>query len=1753
MHRGVSSTTFPREFQARNHGKGYVPSNRRFVRSPFEEKRDKFHGNYRKEYPPPAPAAFRREHHNFEILLRARSQVFCKTSIEALVAGCTSTPMQFIVFSAACPVAAKLLFNERSDALEAVGYFWEKRLHGAHFLDPFVKPNGFVPSDLDELRERLKALFVSHINSLLDGEEVKRLQKKLEATCDEIAAVSASLKRHRIQVVLDELKSKKTGLVTARELIAKRIREFRSAMNCILDYLNGLTSQGTSVETVEVLRFSGDFDWSRIHQVMLREIRRLNDGLPIYASRKEIIQEIHNQQVMVLIGETGSGKSTQLVQFLADSGGGAEDSIICTQPRKIAAVSLAQRVGIESKGCYEDDLVTCYPTYSSTQSFDSKVVFMTDHCLLQHFLKDKNLTRISYIIVDEAHERSLNTDLLLALLKDLLKEKPDLRLIIMSATADADKLSDYFFGCCTFHVVGRNFPVDIKYVPCASEGTSVISRAYSGACASYVSDVLNKVTEIHRTEEKGAILAFLTSQMEVEWACENFQVPNAVALPLHGKLSYEEQNYVFHDYPGKRKVIFSTNLAETSLTIPGVKYVVDSGMVKESRFEPNTGINVLKVCRISRSSANQRAGRAGRTAPGKCYRMYSKNDFQSMPSHQVPEIHRVHLGVAVLRIFALGIKNVQEFDFVDAPSPKAIDLAIRNLIQLGAIALKNDCFELTDDGRHLVKLGIEPRLGKLILGSFRHGLRKEGLVLAAVMANASAIFCRVGTNENKLKADCLKIQFCHQDGDLLTLLSVYKEWEDVSKEKKNKWCWDNSINAKTMRRCKETVCELEHCLKSELNCIVPSYWLWNPRLSTEHDKNMKRVILSSLSENVAMYSGYDRLGYEVALTGQHVQLHPSCSLLIYGRKPSWVVFGELLSISNQYLVCVTAFDFECLSTLCPPPLFNFSHMEDRKLQVSLMTGFGSVILKRFCGKSSNNLLHLVSRVQTTCMDRRIGIEVDIDKGEIQLFATAQDMGKVSNLVNDALHYEMKWLKDECLEKCLYRGGPGVSPSVALFGAGAEIKHLELGKRNLTVDVFHSDAGTLDDKELLMTFENCVSNICSFHKYVGIGQDGEDSEKWGRITFLTPEAAEKAVVELDGSKFRGSPLKVSPSCVSFGGDQRLFSFPAVKAKVFWPRRYSKGFSIIKCERQNVDSVIDDCSNLLIEGRFVRCERSTKYNDCIVMTGLDKEICEQEIFEILRTVTDRRILDVFLIRGDAVANLPSACEEAVLREIAPFMPTKSPLRNCCRVQVFHPEPKDYFMKALITFDGRLHLEAAKALQHMQGKALPGCFSWQKIRCEQMFHTYVSCPAPVYDVIKKQLDSLFESFKHQDGVFCNPERNENGSFRVKISANATKTVAELRKPLEQLMKGTIINHASLTPSILQLLFTKDGIAVSKSIQRETGTCILHDRQSMNVKVFGLQEKVGIAEQRLVQSLLSLHENKQLEIRLRGEDLPHNLMKALVEKFGSDLHGLKEKVPGASIMLNTRYHVIFLRGNKEVKQKVEEIIYEFAKSLKGCSLSEQPKGEGTCPICLCEVEDCYQLQGCAHLFCRSCLVEQCESAMKSHDGFPLCCIHEGCGTPILLADLRSLLSSEKLEDLFRTSLGVYVAASGGTYRFCPSPDCPSIYRVADPGATGEPFACGACFVETCTKCHLEYHQYVSCEKYKEFKDDPDLSLQEWCKGKEQVKGCPACGYTIEKVEGCNHIECKCGKHICWVCREFFNSSDKCYEHLRSVHQAIL
>lgn len=311
---------------------------------------------------------------------------------------------------------------------------------------------------------------------------------------------------------------------------------------------------------------------------------------------------------------------------------------------------------------------------------------------------------------------------------------------------------------------------------------------------------------------------------------------------------------------------------------------------------------------------------------------------------------------------------------------------------------------------------------------------------------------------------------------------------------------------------------------------------------------------------------------------------------------------------------------------------------------------------------------------------------------------------------------------------------------------------------------------------------------------------------------------------------------------------------------------------------------------------------------------------------------------------------------------------------------------------------------------------------------------------------------------------EFTRNGGFRVKIFANATRTVAEMRRPLENLMRGSLVDDPRLTPSVLQILLVKDTEILK--IEEQTRTHIDFDRHNQVVRIFGAHDKVPIAKQRLIRTLLTFHEQKQLDIHLRRKGFPD--VKELMKLFGPGLHLLKEKVPEADFTVDIRRHVISVRGDKDAKQKAENLISEMTKELESDPVSG-------CPVCFCSVEEGYYLEDCGHQFCRSCLVEQCESAIKNRDILPLRCAREGCGAYILMTDLRALLLPERLDELFWAALGKFVTSSGGKFRFCPSPDCPSVYDISGP----DPFVCGSCFAETCTRCHLEYHPDVSCERY--------------------------------------------------------------------------
>ena len=636
---------------------------------------------------------------------------------------------------------------------------------------------------------------------------------------------------------------------------------------------------------------------SELRQRFGQECHRLLIALPIYSKRDDFIALMATYQVCIVLAETGSGKSTQMVQYLQQAGFANGKLIGCTQPRKIAAVSLAKHVSSEMN-CRVGELVGYKVGMRSRMGKQTEIVYMTDHCLLNECLKDRALESYSCVVIDEAHERSLYSDLLLGMLKKCLASRPDLKIVITSATINPDIFVRYFDGCPILRVSGRLFPVDVVWKSpqdCSTED--------------YVTEAVKKAMEIHRKGESvaGDILVFMTSGMETEKAVTMMQnmkgSGNTTILQLHGKLQPEEQQLVFQPTEqGKRKVVFATNCAETSITIPGITVIIDTGMVKEMKYDPKRNMKSLELTMINKSSAEQRKGRAGRTECGTCYRLYTEDEYTNMPDSSLPEILRVHLGQALLTLINLGVEDPLTFDFVESPTTDALLKAMESLVDLQAVVDG----KLTDLGSMLAKFPVDPCLGKVILKGVEIGAGMEALVIAALSTVASNIFFRAGSQEEKSNADKRKVRFCHPRGDILTYLEVFKEWNSIAEQQKNAWCVKNSINAKSMRITRDTVKELLDVLRKDLD-IQLKYAFPNEDIP---DIQLSRIIFDCYFTNLCVYTGNQNVGYAVARLDRNVQLHPSGALNFTGNYPQWIVFEQLTTTSRDFIMCITTVEEE---------------------------------------------------------------------------------------------------------------------------------------------------------------------------------------------------------------------------------------------------------------------------------------------------------------------------------------------------------------------------------------------------------------------------------------------------------------------------------------------------------------------------------------------------------------------------------------------------------------------------------------------------------------------------------------------------------------------------------------------------------------------------------------------------------------------------------------------------------------------------
>ncbi|XP_058725362.1 probable pre-mRNA-splicing factor ATP-dependent RNA helicase DEAH5 isoform X2 [Vicia villosa] len=621
-------------------------------------------------------------------------------------------------------------------------------------------------------------------------------------------------------------------------------------------------------------------------------IQEQRQSLPIYKLKKELIQAVLDNQVLVVIGETGSGKTTQVTQYLAEAGYTTRGKIGCTQPRRVAAMSVAKRVA-EEFGCRLGEEVGYAIRFEDCTGPDTVIKYMTDGMLLREILVDENLSQYSVIMLDEAHERTIHTDVLFGLLKQLVKRRPELRLIVTSATLDAEKFSGYFFNCNIFTIPGRTFPVEILYTKQPE--------------SDYLDASLITVLQIHLTEPEGDILLFLTGQEEIDFACQSLyermkglgkNVPELIILPVYSALPSEMQSRIFDPAPpGKRKVVVATNIAEASLTIDGIFYVIDPGFAKQNVYNPKQGLDSLVITPISQASAKQRAGRAGRTGPGKCYRLYTESAYRNeMSPTSVPEIQRINLGMTTLSMKAMGINDLLSFDFMDPPSPQALISAMEQLYSLGALDEEG---LLTKLGRKMAEFPLDPPLSKMLLASVDLGCSDEILTIIAMIQTGN-IFYR--PREKQAQADQKRARFFQPEGDHLTLLAVYESWKN--KNFSGPWCFENFVQSRSLRRAQD--------VRKQLLTIMDKYKLDVVSAGKNFTK-IRKAITAGFFFHAARKDPQE--GYRTLVGNQPVYIHPSSAL--FQRQPDWVIYHELVMTTKEYMREVTVIDPKWLVELAP--------------------------------------------------------------------------------------------------------------------------------------------------------------------------------------------------------------------------------------------------------------------------------------------------------------------------------------------------------------------------------------------------------------------------------------------------------------------------------------------------------------------------------------------------------------------------------------------------------------------------------------------------------------------------------------------------------------------------------------------------------------------------------------------------------------------------------------------------------------------
>ena len=1446
-----------------------------------------------------------------------------------------------------------------------------------------------------------------------------------------------------------------------------------------------------------------------------RECNRLLAALPIYARRTDIVQTITSHQVTVLVGETGSGKSTQVVQYLYDAGVARNGLIVCTQPRKVAAITLAEHVSKEMQVKLGAELG--YRMGMSKKCASStKVLFMTDHALLNECISDPSFSKYSCIVIDEAHERSINTDMLLAFVKQCLPLCPELKVVIMSATIEPELFVNYFkkgtTSICTVMVSGRTYPVEVVYDPLmtSKEGLDVNN---------YVTNAIEMAKRVHSTEPQGDILVFLTSPPEIEKACQALAdvSSDAVVLPLYGKLPPKEQQNVFCMYEGKRKIVFSTNIAETSVTIPGVKYIVDTGLAKEMQFDPMKNMDSLEVRLISKSSAEQRKGRAGRTSAGKCFRLYTMHAYNSrMPERMKPEILRIQLSQVVLKLLEFGVSNVLTFDFVEQPDRDALYCAVRTLQFVGAI--KDGV--LTDLGKKMALLPLNPQLAKVLLDGVEAGVGAEALASVALSSLSGQIFFRGGTDEMKLASDKMKLPFCHKMGDQMTSLLVFQSWLTQQKDKRSQWCVENYVNAKSMRIVEETMKELNHVLRQQLHITVS---LKIDSLEAA-ECYIPKIYFHSFLKNLAVYLGHDRVGYlTLAETSGTFLIFPGSSLKQLNSTPKYVLYEKTLKTSQQFLTQVMDVKQEWveeavkLGHLPKDPAETYKAHMVFPLHVVALGPYTYSITKR-------NAKEITDNIDICCSQSLVSPVLDLSRapkqwGIVRVFAPQSQ----HNMVELAILQYISRFKEGLEEANKEFGITQPTDDVRIvIGMGGTIQHVIMPDQFRTVVAKSSQFG------------EWVEAVINLMKQIGnvVKQEQRQFKKdyCLFVTFQSPTDAQKAVSECE---YPG--VKIQPH----HSNQQSLVFTL---NVEWERRER-----MNCAFINFDSPEDKAiaAPLLVGPMYVigskmqikpdKCKQNSLFVVGDVVQRLSKSDLERQINDKINGIVPFKV-DL----GYRKCQTTDEQYQAYLRELT-YTVGKYTDTTRCKISLLRPQPHHLVFRAFVNFNNP---EERQKVYYSELKTER--IGMKSLHVSAKLQSNLHFRIPIFQLIKGNIEEcrtkLIQQYGESVRIEIKSPRKGNRDVIIELSADDMEVFAVAQNVLHSVAQPDTFECK--TPILRQYILSSACHQHLKTIQANTSTYMYTDLLAMNIKIYGAKENRTNAKLELQHRVDALSDGntKLTEIEVGGTQQPPGLMKHLVIMFGNELEKMLEIEGVKGVTLNPRRQLISLLASKEGELAVRRYIEEYASQPH---VSVRPSDfQVECCVCLTQIEcpeELFRLEYCGHAYHTECVLMQVNPNTVT---LPVQCARDECLKQFVWRDFENIqrISDFKIESLVTASLRDYLEKNGDVARNCPTPDCRMVYLTTE---NGKPFLCSHCGVRTCTKCHAPYHDGIDCKLYKAMKQGEEEFLGWMQDDPANRKMCPKCKAAIEKTYGCNHMTCRCGAHLCWLCLQCFNTGNECYDHL--------